>query len=769
MRYPILSLNKIVIQSGLSLPIFVDKPAHADTLFSIEGKMVILATHKQTNKNTDNIASVGTLARVMNVLKASTGTIQVNIQTLAPVRLSDIKTEENGELSAEAENIPQITDITPRVMALRERAGEQIRQLARSRKFSFDNLRSVLYQNSLPLFIDSAISALELGVAFAQKVLIATSFEDKLAILIAKLDEEIQQMDLDNTIKSRINSQMSKHQREAYLNEKMRAIQKELGDDEVSDVNSIKQKIEKAKLPKEVHEKAMGELKKLRNMPPMSGESSVIKNWLDEIVALPWNNFSDVKIDLSEAEKIMDEDHDGLEKIKERILEHLAVLKQTGKSGGAILCFVGPPGVGKTSLGKSIARAVGRKYARISLGGVSDESHFRGHRKTYIGSQPGRIIDTLKRAKVRNPLIVLDEIDKMGRDYRGDPEAALLEILDPEQNKAFRDHYIEADFDLSDVMFIATANSKHMSRALLDRMEVIDLTGYVEDEKIKIAKNHLIKNAAESVGMNPGDVKLSDDVLRHIIRYYTRESGVRELSRLITTILRKSLRSGISDFSEKQVGEWLGVRKYDFGKPADKDVVGIVNGLAYSETGGDLLQLEAATMPGKGKILITGHLGEVMKESAQIAKSFVQSAAQEFGINSDVFEKTDIHVHALEGAVPKDGPSAGLALCCVILSALTQIPVRRDVAMTGEISLHGKALPIGGLREKLLGARRGGIRVVIIPEENRKDIADIPAYIYEGMELKFVDDIRQVIEIALTNTPLPIAPAVHISENGARQ
>ncbi|MDR0449502.1 MAG: endopeptidase La [Rickettsiales bacterium] len=767
MRYPILSLNGITIQPGLSIPIFVDKPVHAQALFDVEGKMVILATHKPAGKHSDTMNQYGTLARVVNVIRASNGSVQMNLQTIAPVQMSEVLTDPNGELSAEAKEIPQDNSMTIKADALRERIREQIKTLARSRKFNYDHVRSILSHNSTPLFIDALIAAFNMGAAFAQKVLIAPNMEEKLMLIAARLDEELAVLDLDNTLKSRVNSQMTKAHREAYLNEKMRAIQKELGDDEGGDANSLKQKIVQAKLPKEAHDKAMSEHKKLRNIQPMSSEASVIKNWLDEIIALPWNKLSETKIDLAEAEKIMDEDHDGLEKIKERILEHLAVMKQTKKSGGAILCFVGPPGVGKTSLGKSIARAVGRKYARMSLGGVSDEAHFRGHRKTYIGSQPGRIIDTLKRTKVKNPLIVLDEIDKMGRDYRGDPEAALLEVLDPEQNKSFRDHYLEVDFDLSEVMFIATANSRNMSRALLDRMEIIDLSGYVEDEKIRIAKNHLIKNAAEQVGMNTPDIKISDDVLRFIIRYWTREAGVRELSRLITTILRKSLRSGKNDFSEAQVGEWLGVKKYDFGKTGDNDAVGVINGLAWSEVGGDLLQLEAAAMPGKGKILITGRLGEVMKESAQIAKSYVQSMAAEFGINPEVFEKTDIHVHALEGAVPKDGPSAGLALCSVILSALAGIPVRRDIAITGEISLHGKALPIGGLREKLLGARRGGIRLVMIPEENRKDMQDIPEYIHEGMELKFVKDIREVIDIALTHKPMPMAAPVHISENRA--
>jgi ATP-dependent Lon protease len=767
MRYPILSLNGITIQPGLSIPIFVDKPAHAKALFDIEGKTVIMATYRPIGRNNDSLNQYGTLARVISVLRAGNGAIQVNIQTISPVKMSDIRTEQDGELSAEAEDIPQDNQTTVKADAIRERVREQIKILSRSRKFNYDHFRQILSHNSLPLFMDAVISAFNMGSEFAQKVLIAPNMEAKLSLICARLEEELAALDIDNTIKSRVNSQMSKAHREAYLNEKMRAIQKELGDDEAGDANSLKQKIANAKLPKEVHDKAMSELKKLRNLQPMSSEASVIKNWLDEILALPWNKSSETKIDLAEAEKIMDEDHDGLEKIKERILEHLAVMKQTKKSGGAILCFVGPPGVGKTSLGKSIARATGRKYARMSLGGVSDEAHFRGHRKTYIGSQPGRIIDMLKRAKVRNPLIVLDEIDKMGRDYRGDPEAALLEILDPEQNKSFRDHYLEADFDLSDIMFVATANSRNISRALLDRMEIIDLSGYVEDEKIRIAKNHLIKNACEQIGTDPASISISDEVLRFMIRYYTREAGVRELSRLITTILRKSLRSGINDFSAAQVEKWLGVKKYDFGKTGDADAVGVINGLAWSEVGGDLLQLEAATMPGKGKILITGRLGEVMKESAQIAKSFVQSMAAEFGINSDVFEKTDIHVHALEGAVPKDGPSAGLALCAVILSALAGIPVRRDIAITGEISLHGKALPIGGLREKLLGARRGGIRLVMIPEENRKDLQDIPEYIYAGMELKFVKDIREVIEVALTHRPMPVATALHISETRA--
>jgi len=735
----------------------------------IDGKTVILASHKPVGKKTDEVMQYGTLARVLSVIKSSNGSVQVNIQTTTPVKMTDIRTEDDGELSAEATEIAQDVTINPQVEALRSRAGEQIKILSRARRYNYELIRTVLSHNSLPLFLDATISAFGMGSELAQRVLIAENYEEKLKIIIARLDAELQNLDLDNTIKSRINQQMSKAHREVYLNEKMKAIQRELGEREDCDANSLKQKIAAAKLPKDVNEKALSELKKLRNLQPMSSEASVIKNWLDEILALPWNKRSDAKIDLNEAEKIMNEDHEGLEKIKERILEHLAVMKQTGKSGGAILCFVGPPGVGKTSLGKSIARATGRQYARMSLGGVADEAHFRGHRKTYIGSQPGRIIDMLKRAKVKNPLVVLDEIDKLGRDYRGDPEAALLEILDPEQNKTFRDHYLESDFDLSEVMFVATANSYKMSQALIDRMEIIDLSGYVEDEKIRIAQSHLIKNAAENMGINPSEISISIETLRHMVRYYTMEAGVRELYRLIEKLLRKSLRAGKKDFSIQQIEEWLGVRKYDFRSTSDKDSVGIISGLSYTDAGGNIIPLEASTIPGKGNIIITGHLGEIMKESAQIAKSCAQSMAAEFGINPEVFEKTNIHVHALDGGVPKEGPSAGLAICAAILSALSNIPIRRDVALTGEISLHGKALPIGGLREKLLGARRGGISIVIMPEKNRKDLADIPEYIFEGMELKFVNDIREVIEIAFTTPPMPIAPGVRISSEDARQ
>jgi ATP-dependent Lon protease len=769
LRYPILSLNGITIQPGLTIPIFVDKPAHLDALFDINGKTVILGTHKSRGKKSkdDNLLPYGTLANVLQVVKTGNApTVQVTIQTIKAVKISDIKMEENQELSAEAEVLSFNDDSeSATTEEIKAKLVEQIKTISRSRKFNYEQMRAVLYHNSLPLFIDATIAALNLDLNLAQQILIAPSFTKKLTLLSNRLDEEISHIDIDNSVKSRVGAQISKAQREAYLNEKMRAIQKELGEDDDNDSASLKKKIEKAKLPADVLDKVMSEFKKLRNLPPMSAEGSVIKNWLDEILALPWNKSSETHIDLSEAETIMNEDHDGLDKIKERILEHLAVVKKTGNSSGTILCFVGPPGVGKTSLGKSIARAMGRKYARISLGGVSDEAHFRGHRKTYIGSQPGRIIDTIKRSGVNNPLIVLDEIDKMGRDYRGDPEAALLEILDPEQNKTFRDHYLEVDFDLSQIMFVATANSHNLSRALRDRMEIINLSGYVEDEKIKIARNHLINKAAFTTGVDVNVINISDDALKFIIRYYTREAGVRELSRLLEKLMRKALRYNKYDFSESQVEEWLGVRKFDFGKTEEQDAVGLINGLAWSEVGGDLLQLEAITMPGKGKIILTGHLGDVMKESMQIAKSVVQSMAAEFGISDDTFEKTDIHIHALDGAVPKDGPSAGLALCTVILSAMTKIPVRRDIAMTGEISLHGKALPIGGLREKLLGARRGGVKMVLIPEENRKDMADIPEYIYAGMELKFVKDIREVIDAALTQKPMPVAPAIRISDD----
>ncbi len=774
MKYYVLPLRDVVIQPGITIPLFIERPTSIKTLESAmaDGGRILLVTQKDaaTQRPRDvDLYGTGTIANIMQLMKLPDQTIKILVEAIQPIELLSVDPVD-GILVGTGNPIQLIDDTGDKTNGLRDRIMDALKMYAKMRRFGGDRLRTLANMSNLSLFIDAVISVLGLSTDAAMEILSLQSFEQKLELLLIKINTEIELAQLDENIKNRVKDQIEKNQRDFYLSEKMKAIQKEMGGDEESDFSDLADKIEKANMPKSVRDKAMAELKRLRHMPMLSAESSVIRNYLEELILIPWNKSSDAEFDIDNAEQILNADHDGLEKIKDRILEHLMVLKKTGKSHGSILCFVGPPGVGKTSLGQSIARAMGRVYTRISLGGITDEAHFRGHRKTYIGSQPGRIMDAIKRATVNNPLIMLDEIDKMGRDHRGDPASALLEVLDPEQNKSFRDHYLEVDFDLSNVMFIATANSLDIHPALADRMEIIELSGYIEDEKIKIAKNHLIPRALEQTGLKADDVKFDDDALRHMIRYYTSEAGVRELQRQILTMLRKSLRNhvdGIINFDIDTVEKLLGVRKYKFGIAEEHDTIGVANGLSWSVVGGDLLQIEAITMPGKGNIQLTGQLGDVMKESVQIAKSYIRAGSTTLGIHPDVFEKTDIHVHALEGAVRKDGPSAGITLTTALVSSLTGIPIRRDVAMTGEISLHGRVLPIGGLREKLLGARRAGMNMVLIPSENKKDIADIPEYIYSGMELVFVDHVDDVLKNALVRMPEPINSFVNTSNDVA--
>jgi len=578
------------------------------------------------------------------------------------------------------------------------------------------------------------------------------------------MEGEISVMQVEKKIRSRVKRQMEKTQREYYLNEQMKAIQKELGEGEDGrdEAAEIEERIKKTKLSKEAREKAKAELKKLRTMSPMPAEATVVRNYLDWMLSLPWGKRSKVKKDIVQAEKILHEDHYGLEKVKERILEYLAVQSRTNKVKGPILCLVGAPGVGKTSLGKSIARATGRNFIRMSLGGVRDEAEIRGHRRTYIGSMPGKIIQSMKKSKSMNPLFLLDEIDKMGQDFRGDPSAALLEVLDPEQNNTFSDHYLEVDFDLSDVMFICTANTLRLPQPLLDRMEIIRLSGYTEDEKVEIAKRHLIDKQIEAHGLKKGEWSITDAALRDLIRYYTREAGVRNLEREIAGLTRKATKSIMSGEAKKvevtseSLDKWAGVRKFRFGEAELEDQVGVTTGLAWTEVGGELLSIEAVMLPGKGKMMITGKLGDVMQESVQAAKSFVRAHAVEFGIKPTVFDRRDIHIHVPEGATPKDGPSAGVAMCTSIVSVLTGIPVRRDIAMTGEITLRGRVLAIGGLKEKLLAALRGGIKTVLIPKENEKDLAEIPDNVKEGLNIIPVSDVVTVLKHALVGPLVPI-------------
>ena len=609
---------------------------------------------------------------------------------------------------------------------------------------------------------DTIASHLALKIADKQALLEGRTLKERFEKILGFMDAEITLLEVENKIKTRVKKQMEKSQKEYYLNEQMKAIQKELGDnDEEGEISDYMAKIEKAKLSKEAKEKALAEVKKLKNMSGMSSEATVIRNYLDWLLDIPWKKRSKVNKDISKAMEVLEKDHYGLEKVKERIVEYLAVQSRADKIKGPILCLVGPPGVGKTSLGKSIAKATGRSFVRASLGGMRDEAEIRGHRRTYIGSMPGKIIKGMKKAGTSNPLFLLDEIDKLGNDWRGDPSSALLEVLDPEQNAAFNDHYLEVDYDLSDVMFVTTANSLDMPRPLLDRMEIIRLSGYTEDEKIEIAKRHLIPKIFSENAVKESELTITEDAIRDIIRYYTREAGVRNLERELATIARKAVKEILLakgkkkklEVSSKNLDKYLGVRRYSYGEAEQQDHIGVTTGLAWTEVGGDILFIEAVDMPGKGKITQTGKLGEVMKESIETAYSVVRSHSKDLGIDPEVFDKTDIHIHVPEGATPKDGPSAGIAMYTTLVSVLTKTPVRKDVAMTGEITLQGRVLPIGGLKEKLLSALRGGIKTVIIPKENEKDLAEIPDNVKKGMKIIPVSEVSEVLKIALAGKP----------------
>src|SRR6185437_11730747 len=601
-------------------------------------------------------------------------------------------------------------------------------------------------------------------IAEKQELLEIQKISERLERVLGHMESEIGVLQVEKRIRSRVKRQMEKTQREYYLNEQLKAIQKELGEGEDGkDENAeLEAKIKKTKLSKEARDKAMTELKKLKTMSPMSAEATVVRNYLDWMLSIPWKRRSKIRNDVVAAEKVLEADHYGLEKVKERIIEYLAVQARSPKVRGPILCLVGPPGVGKTSLGKSIARATGRSFVRMSLGGVRDEAEIRGHRRTYIGSMPGKIIQGMKKAKTSNPLFLLDEIDKLGADWRGDPSSALLEVLDPEQNATFNDHYLEVDYDLSDVMFVTTANSLRMPQPLMDRMEIIRIPGYTEDEKVEIAKRHLITKQSEAHGLKPDEWHISDDALRDLIRYYTREAGVRNLEREIANLARKSVKELVTnkatkvEVNEANVDTYAGVRKYRYGEVEGDDQVGVVTGLAWTEVGGDTLQIESVMLPGKGRMQTTGKLGDVMKESIDAARSFVRSKATSFGVKPSLFDKIDIHVHVPEGATPKDGPSAGLAMATSIISVITGIPVRRDVAMTGEVTLRGRALPIGGLKEKLLAALRAGIKTVIIPQENEKDLAEVPDNVKSGLTIVPVSNVGDVLKVALVRQPEPI-------------
>ena len=767
--YPVLPLRDIVVFPHMIVPLFVGREKSVRALEDVmkDDKKILLIAQRNAaddDPSSDDIYEVGTISTVLQLLKLPDGTVKVLVEGVARARV--IRFSENDEFfEVYADVMPEKESEEAEIEALSRSVVSQFEQyLKLNKKVSPEALVSVNQIEEYGKLVDTIASHLALKIPKKQELLEVDVVSERMEKVISFMEGEIGVLQVEKKIRSRVKRQMEKTQREYYLNEQLKAIQKELGESEEGkdELQELEEKLAKLKLSNEAREKANNELKKLRNMSPMSAEATVVRNYLDWIVNIPWKKRSRIQKDIREAEAILEADHYGLEKVKERILEYLAVQQRTKKIKGPILCLVGPPGVGKTSLGKSIGRATGRNFVRMSLGGVRDEAEIRGHRRTYIGSLPGKIIQGMKKAKSSNPLFLLDEIDKMGSDWRGDPASALLEVLDPEQNDSFQDHYLEVDYDLSDVLFVTTANTLRIPEPLMDRMEIIRIHGYTEDEKIEIARRHLIEKQLDAHGLKSQEWSISDPALRDVIRYYTREAGVRNLEREIANLTRKAtkeiLMKGLDKVtvSRRNLEKFSGVRKFRFGEVESMDLVGVTNGLAWTEVGGEILTIEAVMVPGKGKMIITGKLGEVMQESIQAARSFVQSRSQEFGVKPTIFEKRDIHVHVPEGATPKDGPSAGVGMVTSIVSMLTGIPVSRDVAMTGEITLRGRVLPIGGLKEKLLAALRGGITRVLVPKENEKDLADIPENIKRSLEIVPVTNVEEVLEYALVNPLVPI-------------
>jgi ATP-dependent Lon protease len=767
--YPVLPLRDIVVFPHMIVPLFVGREKSVRALEEVmqDDKQILLSSQIDPGDDDpaiDGIYRSGVLANVLQLLKLPDGTVKVLVEGQARVQITEFL--ENEEFfEARAEYLTEIPGDVTTTEALLRTVADEFERYAKVRKNIPEEALTAVGETTEPAKLADLVSG-HLGIEVEQKqeLLETLSVSERLEKVYGLMQGEMSVLQVEKKIKTRVKSQMEKTQREYYLNEQMKAIQKELGDGEdgSNEVAELEAKINETKLSKEAREKAEGELKKLRNMSPMSAEATVVRNYLDWILSLPWGTKSRVKKDLGRAQEILDDDHYGLEKVKERIVEYLAVQQRSKKLKGPILCLVGPPGVGKTSLGKSVAKATGREFIRISLGGVRDESEIRGHRRTYIGSMPGKIIQALKKAKTTNPLILLDEIDKMGQDFRGDPASAMLEVLDPEQNSTFMDHYLEVEYDLSNVMFLTTSNSYNMPGPLLDRMEIIPLAGYTEEEKSEIAKQHLISKQVKNHGLKAKEFELTDEALQKMIRTYTREAGVRNLEREIAKVARKSLTKIIKKEAEEvtvtpdNLDEFLGVPKYRYGLAEQDDQVGVVTGLAWTSVGGDLLHIEALKLPGKGRMKTTGKLGDVMKESIDAASSYVRSISPQIGVKPPKFDSLDIHVHVPDGATPKDGPSAGLAMVTSIVSVLTGIPVRKDIAMTGEVSLRGNAMPIGGLKEKLLAALRGGIKTVLIPEENEKDLAEIPDNVKEGLEIIPVTHVSEVLKHALISEPEPI-------------
>jgi len=765
----VLPLRDIVVFPHMIVPLFVGREKSVRALEDVmkDDKQILLVAQKnaaEDDPSAEDIYNVGTVSTVLQLLKLPDGTVKVLVEGGSRARVVKFVENENF-FEVEAVALPESDTESEDLEALSRSVVSQFEQYIKlNKKIPPEALVSVNQIDEYGKLADTIASHLALKIAEKQELLEIDSIAKRMERIISFMEGEIGVLQVEKKIRSRVKRQMEKTQREYYLNEQLKAIQKELGETEEGkdEAAEIEERIKKTKLSKEARDKAHAELKKLRTMSPMSAEATVVRNYLDWMLSIPWKKRSKVSTDIKRAEQVLDEDHYGLEKVKERIVEYLAVQQRTKKLKGPILCLVGPPGVGKTSLGKSIARATGRQFLRMSLGGVRDEAEIRGHRRTYIGSMPGKIIQGMKKAKTSNPLMLLDEIDKMGADWRGDPASALLEVLDPEQNDTFQDHYLEVDYDLSDVMFVTTANSLRIPGPLMDRMEIIRIQGYTEDEKVEIARRHLIGKQLEAHGLKEEEWTISDSALRDLIRYYTREAGVRNLEREIAGLARKAIKEILSssnkkvNVTSKNLDKYAGVRKFRYGETESEDIVGIVNGLAWTEVGGEILTIEAVMLPGKGKMTITGKLGDVMQESIQAARSFVQSKSIAFGVKPTMFERKDIHVHVPEGATPKDGPSAGVAMVTSIVSVLTSNPVRRDVAMTGEVTLRGRVLPIGGLKEKLLAALRGGLTTVLIPKDNEKDLADIPENVKKKLEIVPVSKVEEVLERALTKPLVPI-------------
>ena len=785
---PLLPLRDVVVFPHMVIPLFVGRPRSIRALEAAmeAGKSIMLAAQKSAGKDDptpEDVYEIGCVATILQMLKLPDGTVKVLVEGAQRARVTEIQDVETHFTS---ELVPIAPDVTmgAEIEALRRAIVSQFEQYVKlNKKIPPEILTSLAGIDDAGRLADTIAAHLPLKLEQKQKMLEINSTSERLEALLSQLETEIDILQVEKRIRGRVKKQMEKSQRDYYLNEQVKAIQKELGEgEEGADIEELEKKIQAAHLPKDARKKVDGELKKLKLMSPMSAEATVVRNYIDTVIGLPWRKKSKVNNSIPNAESVLDADHYGLDKVKERILEYLAVQQRVDKVKAPILCLVGPPGVGKTSLGQSIAKATNRKFIRMALGGVRDEAEIRGHRRTYIGSMPGKILQNMSKVAVRNPLFLLDEIDKLGMDFRGDPASALLEVLDPEQNHTFQDHYVEVDFDLSDVMFVATSNTLNIPAALLDRMEVIRLSGYTEDEKIHIAKEHLLPKVMKNNGVKSEELMVDESAMRDIVRYYTREAGVRSLERDVGKICRKVVKKLLAEseankaaksnavipqvvVNSENLSDYLGVRRYNFGMAEKENQIGQVTGLAWTEVGGDLLTIEVADMPGKGVIQRTGSIGDVMKESVEAARSVVRARAARLGIADSIFEKRDIHVHFPEGATPKDGPSAGIAITTAIVSALTHIPVRADVAMTGEITLRGEVLAIGGLKEKLLAAHRGGIKTVLIPEENVKDLAEIPDNVKNHLEIVPVRWIDKVLEVALSSPTKPLPEEAPVAQD----